>query len=202
MNRDFPVDPDSIIEFAPPKEAKAESLIPAFAEPILPPPCCPKAAADGPNEKYAAILRSVFCGRDSELSLALCYLYQSMRFGCCGDELCASLYNFALHRFKAVKLLGDLICSLGSDPKFFCGHVGNSPAGSWWNASPTVLRYPQHLGDAIKSAINREQILSQEYKNLLNYLDDDGICRALKEIKSEKDEDITALTLLHSRFCS
>jgi len=97
MNRDFPVDPDSIIELAPPKEQKTESLIPA-AQPILPLPCCPKASADSPNDKYAAILRSIVCGRDSELSLALRYLYQSMRFGCCGDELCAALYNFSFRR--------------------------------------------------------------------------------------------------------
>ena len=202
MNCDFPVDPDSIIDLSPTESSNSKPVLSLSSDHPSPFVCCPKAKADNLNDKYAAILRSVFCGRDSEFSLAVCYLYQSMRFGCCGEELCSIFYAHSLRRFKAVKLLGDLICSLGSDPKFFCGHIGNSPAGSWWNASPTVLKYPQHLGDALKSAISREQFLSQEYKNLLCYIDDEGICRTLREIKDEKDNDISELILLYSRFCS
>ena len=198
MHHRFPVDPDSIFDFDHPNLAKSDTP-PA---PSVPLPCCPQAAASAPNDKYAAMLRSDYCGRDSELSLAFCYLYQSIRFGCCSKELCGCLYDMAMRRIKAAKLLGDLICSLGSDPKYFCGHSGNAPAGSWWNASPTVLKYPQHLGDAIQSAIKRERFLLEEYKNLLSYIDDDGICAVLKTLKAEKEQDIETLQLHYSRFCS
>ena len=197
MHHDFPIDPDSIIETS---STAVCDTSPAEMQPQ--PFHFPKASSDCRNENYALMLRSCFCGRDSELSSAICYLYQSIRFSCCSDELCTALYDMAMRRFKAAKLLGDLICSLGSDPKFFCGKSGNAPAGSWWNASPTVLRYPQHIGDALQTAIRRERAMAEEYKSFAAYIDDVSVCRILEQLRSEKLQDIHTLTLFYTRFCS
>ena len=98
--------------------------------------------------------------------------------------------------------MGDLLLSLGSDPKYFCGISPNSVAGSWWNASPTVMRYPCDLGQALQNNIMQEKETAEEYKNIIAYVDDNGIIAALKEILSEKKQDIDRLHLLYNRFCS
>ena len=130
------------------------------------------------------------------------YIYQSVRFGCCSDELCSVLYQISLHKLKHLKLLGDLLCSLGGDPKYFCGISPNAIAGSWWNASPTVLKYPCDVGEGLNCLLTLERESAQEYKSIAAYADDCGIKSALKEILTEKEQDIEKLTLLYTRFCS
>ena len=206
MREKFPIDPDSIILL---EESSAELQHGGeYVQELrcekksFPCPVCPHAKAEHQNEKFAVFIRSCFCGKRSELTLLTCYLYQSIRFGCCSDELCAALYHIAEHKLKHLKLLGDLLCSLGSDPKYFCGVSPNAIAGSWWNASPTVVKYPCDIGEAITCLLALEQESAHEYKSIAAYSDDEGIKSALKEILTEKEQDIENLSLLYTRFCS
>jgi len=208
MHDNFPIDPDSIMEFEEKPLLHHSHDDGSYIEKLSCKkkastcPDCPHAKADQKNEKFAIFIRSCFCGRRSELTLMNSYLYQSIRFGCCSDELCAILYSLAQRKLKHLKLLGDLLCSLGSDPKFFCGISPNAIAGSWWNTSPTVIKYPCDAGEAMQHMLKMERESAQEYKNIKAYVDDNGIKSALSEILNEKEQDIENLTLLYTRFCS
>ena len=208
MRNSFPIDPDSIIE---PEERPTAShphhdgeYIESLCCETKPKPClnCPHARADKQNEKFAVFIRSCFCGKRSELTFMTAYLYQSIKFGCCGEEICSVLYSLSVRKHKHLKMLGDLLCSLGSDPRYFCGVSPNAIAGSWWNTSPTVLKYPCDIGEAIKYMLTLEKESTEEYKNIKAYVDDGGIKTALSEIIDEKEQDIENLALLYTRFCS
>ncbi len=208
MRDTFPIDPDSIIDLEQQSKPPSPHCSGQYIEKLCcekgPAPCaeCPHAKAEHRNEKYAVFMRSCFAGKRSELTLMMCYLYQSVRFACCSDELCAVLYRLARSKMRHLKMLGDLLCSLGSDPKYFCGISPNAIAGSWWNSSPAVIKYPNDLGEALHHALIMEKESADEYKSIKAYVDDDGIKSALKEILSEKEQDINDLTLLYTRFCS
>jgi len=208
MRDSFPIDPDSIIE----PEEKTEAPHPHHDGEYIERLCCnkkptfqmkcPHAQADKQNEKFAVFIRSCFCGKRSELTLMTAYLYQSVKFGCCSEELCSTLYTLSVRKHKHLKMLGDLLCSLGGDPKYFCGISPNAIAGSWWNTSPTVIKYPCDIGEAIKYLLAMEKESAEEYNNIKAYVDDCGIKSALTEIIDEKKQDIEILTLLYTRFCS
>ena len=208
MRDTFPIDPDSIMEFEEKAASHSAQNDGQYIEKLrcskTPTPCisCPHAKADQKNEKYAIFIRSCFSGRRSELTLMTSYLYQSIRFGCCSDELCAVLYSISEHKLKHLKILGDLLCSLGSDPKFFCGVSPNAIAGSWWNTAPTVIKYPCDVGEGLQYLLMMEKESAAEYKSIKAYVDDCGIKSALEEILTEKEQDIKNLSLLYTRFCS
>jgi len=112
MRDTFPVDPDSIIQPHPQNTddtvffcSKNESGTPAVCSHHTDKhdtkSCshwCPTAKADSVNEKYAVFIRSSFSGRQSELTLAMSYLYQSIKFACCSHELCSVFYELCLSK--------------------------------------------------------------------------------------------------------
>ena len=201
-------DPDSIPYFEPPQfhsNGIPMPLIPLNVElkrKVFSPPCRCPAKAEAQNEKYAAIIRSRFSGRDSEMSSLVCFIYQAIKFSVCSEEFCQAIYDIILEKLGHIRVLGELLLSLGGEPKFFCGVSPNAIAGSWWNASPAVIQYPADLGQALQSNISREKESIAEYKSISAYIDDKGVCSALQGIILEKEKHLETFSLLYTRFCS
>lgn len=136
----LPLDPDSIM----PRMEEAPTMppiMPPLPQPPNPtPPECgcncesvhnkghglclsepyPPAKARAENERYARIIRNSFAGRDSVLTAVLTCFYHSMRFEECAADLQKAFLGIAICKMHHLKLLGELLISLGSDPRFFC----------------------------------------------------------------------------------
>lgn len=180
--------------------------------PLAPQPCgsnglClpqpyPKAAADTPNERYARIIRNSFSGRESALTAMMTYLYQAIRFGDCAQELGETLWGISMCKMYHMRLFGELLLSLGGEPKYFYVMPPNSNSGSWWSAQPAIVSYSKNLGDALKCSIEAEKACIDEHKSIANYVDDPGVCALLKRIILDEEYHLALLTELYKRFCS
>lgn len=162
----------------------------------------PIAKANAENERYARIIRNSFSGRESALTAMMTYLYQSMRFGECADDLREMLAAIALCKMFHLRLLGELLVSLGSNPKYFYCMPPNANSGTWWAAQPANVTYSKILGDALKADIEAEKASIEEHKNTINYVDDEGIRALLKRIVMDEEYHLKIFTELHKRFCS
>lgn len=162
----------------------------------------PKAAANAQNERYARIIRNSFAGRESALTAMMTCLYQSMRFGECAEDLREMLTAIALCKMYHLRLLGELLLSLGGDPKFFCCMPSNNNRGVWWMAQPATVTYSNNLGDALKANIEAEKASIEEHNNTINYVDDEGIRALLKRIVLDEEYHLKIFTELHQCFCS
>lgn len=162
----------------------------------------PPAIASAPNESYARLIRSSFSGRDSELSAVMAYFYQSMKFCECSPDLHDTLMQIAICEMRHLELLGKLIISLGCEPKFFCCLPPNANPGGWWVAHPSIIKYTANLGEALKFDIAAEKAAIDEYKSVMNYVDDVGIKELLKRIIADEEEHIRIFSCLYLRFCS
>ena len=162
----------------------------------------PPAKANAENERYARIIRNSFAGCESALTAMMTYLYQSIRFGDCADDLREMLAAIALCKMYHLRLLGELLVSLGSDPKYFYCMPPNANSGTWWTAQPTMVTYSKILGDALKADIEAEKASIEEHKNAINYVDDEGIRALLMRIVMDEEYHLKIFTELYKRFCS
>ncbi|MFV0497321.1 MAG: hypothetical protein ACK5L0_03995 [Candidatus Fimivivens sp.] len=162
----------------------------------------PAAKANAENERYACIIRNGFAGRESVLTAMMTYLYQSIYFGACDDDLREMLAAIALCKMFHLRLLGELLMSLGSNPKYFCCMPPNVSCGTWWAAQPVNVAYSKILSDALNADIELEKASIDEHKNTINYVDDEGIRTLLKRIVMDEKYHLKMLTELHKRFCS
>ncbi len=162
----------------------------------------PEATANAENERYARIIRNSFAGRESALTGMMTYLYQAIRFGDCADDLRETLWGISVCKMYHMRLFGELLLSLGGDPKYFYCAPPNASSGTWWSAQPPVMTYCQNLGDALKSSIEAEKACIEEHRSVINYVDDAGICALLKRIVLDEEYHLKILTELHKRFCS
>ncbi len=162
----------------------------------------PNAAANAENERYARIIRNSFAGRESALTAMMTYLYQSIRFGDCADDLRETLWGISMCKMYHMRLLGELLLSLGGEPKYFYCTPPNANSGTWWSAQPAVMTYSKNLGDALRAAIEAEKAGIEEHKSTINYVDDQGVCTLLKRIVLDEEYHLKILTELYKRFCS
>lgn len=162
----------------------------------------PMARANAANERYARIIRNSFAGRESALTAMMNYLYQSIRFGECADDLREMLAAIAQCKMFHLRLLGELLMSLGGDPKYFYCMPPNANSGTWWTAQPAIVTYSKILGDALKADIQAEKASIEEHKNAANYVDDEGVRALLKRIVMDEEYHLKIFTELHKRFCS
>lgn len=214
----LPLDPDSIMpqmEITPSKTPSMPPLSPSptytdYIQPecaqhnqygfCLPQPY-PPARAYAENERYARIIRNSFAGKESALTAMLTCIYHSIRFAECAADLQDILIDIAICKMHHLKLLGELLISLGSDPRFFCCLPPNANPGGWWSAQPSTVAYSKNLGEALHANIEAEKATLEEYHNAINYIDDDGICTLLKRIVLDKEYHLKIFTELYKRFC-
>lgn len=162
----------------------------------------PTAKANAANERYGRMIRNSFTGRESALTAMMTYLYQSMRFGECAEDLRETLWAISVCKMYHMRLLGELLISLGGDPKFFYCSPPNAASGSWWAAQPNIVTYSKNLGDALKAGISAEKAVIEEHNNIINYVDDEGLRALLKRIVLDEEYHLKIVTELHKRFCS
>ncbi len=162
----------------------------------------PQAKASAENDRYARIIRNSFAGRESALTAMMTYLYQAIRFGECGDDLREMLIAIAQCKMRHLRLLGELLMSLGGDPKYFYRSSPNANSGSWWTAQPAIVTYSKILGDALKADIEAEKAAVEEHKSIINYMDDEGVRALLKRIVMDEEFHLKIFTELHKRYCS
>lgn len=80
----------------------------------------PIAAAQTKNRQYVRMIRNVYCGSGcSELNAAMQYFYHSLILRECAPQVSREILNIAICEMHHLELLGQLLCSMGSEPKFF-----------------------------------------------------------------------------------
>lgn len=163
----------------------------------------PTAKANAENERYARIIRNSFAGRESALTAMMTYLYQSICFSECADDLRETLAAIALCKMFHLRLLGELLVSLGSNSKYyFYSMPPNANSGTWWSSYPANITYAKILGDALKADIEAEKASIDEHKSTIDYVDDEGIRALLKRIVMDEEYHLKIFTELYKRFCS
>lgn len=162
----------------------------------------PEAKASAENDGYARIIRNSFAGRESALTAMMTYLYQGIRFGECGEDLREMLLAIARCKMHHLQLLGDLLFSLGGEPKYFYRFPPNANSGSWWTAQPAIVTYSRILGDALNADIEAEKVAIDEHKSTINYIDDEGVRALLKRLVLDEEYHLKIVTELHKRYCS
>lgn len=161
----------------------------------------PPAKAHTPNEKYAELIRGSFSGKESELTSVMSSLYYGLKFSASCPELSDMLIKISFCEMRHLVILGKLLLSLGGDPKFFCCLPTNSNAGGWWNAHPHTINYRDTIDKALKNCIAAERAAIAEYKNISEYVDDDGIKAVLTRISADEALHLEALEGIYLRLC-
>ena len=162
----------------------------------------PTARAVAPNDRYGRMIRSSYSGRESALSCMMNLLYHALRFSECSEDVKTTLFDIAICKLHHLKLLGELLCTLGGDPKFFYFTAPTGNTTSWWAANPATLTYAKNLGEALKADIAAEKNAIEEHYNAINYIDDNGVTTLLKRIVQDEEFHLKILTELYQRFCS
>lgn len=193
------MDPDSIV-------TRAEPAPPCVPEKPQPSACqplpYPSPVACEKNEHYAKLIRSSFCGNDSELTAVMTYFYHSLRFSECSEELAQELIGISRCEMIHLSLLGRLLRSLGGDPKFFCCLPPNANPGGWWSANPAVVPYSRDLGEAILNDIKLEEGAIEEYQSAAAYIDDENIRALIKRIILDEEGHLLLFKAMYQRYCS
>lgn len=162
----------------------------------------PPPVATAPNENYALLVRSSFCGRESELTAVMTYFYHAVRFAECGAALSRTLLDIAICEMHHLDLLSRLLLSLGSDPRFYCALAPNDNPGGWWSALPdTIICYAPDLGAALRADIESERAAIAEYQSAAAYIDDPGISALLLRILRDEQHHLALFEELYRRFC-
>ena len=85
-----------------------------------PPKSYPIAAAQTKNQQYVRMIRNAYCGSGcSELDAVMQYFYHSLILRECTPQVSREISNIAICEMHHLELLGQLLCSMGSEPKFF-----------------------------------------------------------------------------------
>lgn len=196
----LPLDPDS--GFFPEDEHRAEPAhLFSDEQPLCADMPYPPAEANCQNERYAALIRGSFCGKESELTAVMSCIYHGLAFYKNCPELAKALIGIALCEMRHLILLGRLLLSLGGDPKFFCRLPTNSNMGGWWSAQPMTIGYCDSIDAALKNGIAAEKAAIAEYKSISKYADDEGIRAVLNRIIADEELHIETLECFYSRFC-
>lgn len=202
----LPLDPDSDIAASLRSNilsaSSGSAKIGIFEEALSADAPYPPAKAVTHNEKYAELIRGSFSGRESELSSAASCLYHGLKFSISCPELSRAFMGIAVCELRHLMLLGELLVSLGGDPRFFCCLPTNSIAGGWWNAHPVTLSYHSTTDAALKSGISAKKGSIAEYKSISEYIDDGNIRLLLKRIIADEELHLETLESLYTRFCS
>ena len=162
----------------------------------------PVARSSSPNDRYGRIIRNSYSGRESELTGMLNLLYHALRFSECAEDVKTILLEIAACKLFHLSLLGELLSSLGGDPKFFYFLSQTGNATSWWAANPTTLTYAKNLGEALKADIDAEKAAIDAHYSAINYIDDSDVTNLLKRIVRDEEYHLKILTELYQRFCS
>lgn len=195
------MDPDSIVKDAPSQPACPADKVepqPGACQPLP----YPRPEAKEKNEHYAKLIRSSFCGGNSELTAVMAYFYHSLRFCECSKELSDALLGISRCEMIHLSLLGRLLCSLGGDPKFFCCLPPNANPGGWWSAKPSVVPYSRDLGEALLNDIKLEEGAIEEYQSAAGYIDDEHIQALINRILLDERGHLLLFKSLYQRFCS
>ncbi len=208
-NNPLPLDPDSIVRaccMTPPawrKSADSSGLQPKN-EPggCLPQPY-PPPVAECPCEQSIRMICGAYCGIDcSELGAAMQYIYHAMRFEECSSQAAAQLVDIAVCEMRHLQLLGHLLCSLGSAPKFYAPRrAAHGMKDCWWTAQPPAIFYADQLKDALCANIELEKRGIDGYCRMIKQTNDPGIVRLFERILLDEEEHLRIFTALLQRFC-
>ncbi|MEG2203874.1 MAG: ferritin-like domain-containing protein [Oscillospiraceae bacterium] len=164
--------------------------------------CClclpyPPARACKPCERTARIISSAYAGCLSELSAAMQYFYQSLFFAPCYPEAAKTLGCISRCEMRHIRLLGELLVSLGCPPKYRATTPQN--ASGWWNASPSFVHYDTRLESALLDNLSGEMKAIEFYRRAIQQIDDDGVCLLLRRIILDEEHHIELFKAIYER---
>ena len=168
-----------------------------------PPKPYPIAAAQTKNRQYVRMIRNVYCGSGcSELNAAMQYFYHSLILRECAPQVSREILNIAICEMHHLELLGQLLCSMGSEPKFFASRC--SPHGMqnvWWSAKPGGIVYAGELGPALQADVQLKTGIIENYCRITREISDPGIVQLAERILLDEEDHLRIFTALLQRFC-
>jgi bacterioferritin len=154
----------------------------------------PEAKAEGHNERYAMLLQDAYAdGGKSEMTAISQYIHHHITIQnkeIANTELCISLVEM-----KHLSLLGDLIRSLGGNPKY------RRTNKLWWNGGE--VNYGDTAEFKLKLDIESEKEAIEGYKTLISEIKDRNVVRVLERILEDEMMHLQIFTdLYHKHFGS
>ncbi len=190
------LDPDSMGLPSSVRQASGEAVaVMAEQTPVVPsPPQMPELPAPYPPpvascpccDSTACTLLGLYAGPCSELTGVLQYLYDAMVFQKECPEASAIFDALALDEMKHLRLLGELLLSLGVCPRY-------TASPGWWNASPSVLSYETCLERAVCRAAEGETADAARYRRLAESLCDEGIAALFLRLAEDEEMHLEML---------
>ena len=168
-----------------------------------PPKSYPIAAAQTKNQQYVRMIRNAYCGSGCpELDAVMQYFYHSLILRECTPQVSREISNIAICEMHHLELLGQLLCSMGSEPKFFASHcLPHGMQNVWWSARPGRIVYAGELGPALRADIQLKTGIIENYRRIVREISDSGIVRLLERILLDEEEHLRIFTALLQRFC-
>ncbi len=156
----------------------------------------PSARAEGCNPAYARIVLESFGGAEGELTAITTYTYQDIELGESYQEVAETLHGIAIVEMRHLRMLGDLVKSLGGDPVF--GAYQRRHLQFWDGGN---VNYTKTLGDLLLADIRMEEAAIFGYRQAAERIEDDAVCAVLERIALDEEVHLALLKELLERYC-
>lgn len=163
----------------------------------------PPAVAKCPSPQSIRLIRGAYCGVEcSELSALMQFFYHSMILEECAPQASAELMKISICEMHHLHLLGKLLCSMGSTPKFFAPRRSSrAHQDCWWTAQPPSVNYTDQMKEAICADIEVKKKAIADYQRIVAQCNDPGIVQLIERIILDEEEHLRIFSALLQRFC-
>jgi len=143
-----------------------------------------------PNTYYGKILTNSFAGKASEFSAIGQYIYHNIVLRDEHPDISKTLQAIAICEMHHLKLLGNLMTSLGVLPKYFY-YSGFGMHSQCWNGS--FVNYGKSIEEMIKFDIESEEKAITQYHETIDLIKDCQINKLIEHIIEDEKLHLTAL---------
>lgn len=142
------------------------------------------------KDRYLSRLILVeYAGCESELSSISRYIYQSVILNKVNVKVSETLEEIAIDEIEHFKMLGMIISKLGEKPSLILSNINNKRVENIKKIS---------VKNIISENILKEYMSIENYKRIINIIDNESIEKYFKQIISEEKQHIKKLEVLYN----
>lgn len=152
---------------------------------------------DKKSKYIAELLSHTYASDVSELSAITMYFYQSLVLKKNYPKIAKILEDFSKTEMYHLEILGELITSLGEMPIYADRSFKQE---KYWNAYN--IYYDKDLKTILEIDIETEIKSVNNYKLIIDSIDEKDIITKLENIIKDEEEHIIALKSIYQKYCS
>lgn len=147
------------------------------------------------NKHYACLVKSAYCGPESEMTAVLQYFYYSCQLKDVFDEGYKDLKYIAIVEMEHMDMLARLVMALGGDA---CYTVRTSMGESYWNAK--IIKCSKTPRQIILESIVSEEAAIDGYMELCRNINDEAVTSVIQRIVMDERCHLDILRQLYKKI--